>query len=278
MPYCQSDDARIYYEEAGEGFPLLLISGLGEGTWLWYEQVPFLSQYYRVITFDHRGCGMSDAPEGPYTMRQLAGDALRVLDELGVRETFLAGFSMGGMVALELALLIPDRVRALVLISSHCGGDMSVQPSQETRDIFLVNGGLSHEEILRKNLPVVFSQETIDRKPEVVEAYIAAQLAARRQPPGAFRWQVAAILNYDCSALAGSLTMPTLLIAGSRDLLTPRENVYMMAETLPMPRVVIIPGGGHAVHLEHAQWVNELIDSFLQECMPFDDLESPDGT
>lgn len=273
MPYCQGEDGRIYYEEEGSGFPLLLISGLGEGTWLWYEQRPFFREYYRVITFDNRGSGKSDAPEGPYTMRQLAADALRLLDALDIRETFVVGFSMGGMIALELSLMAPERVRSLVLVSSHCGGELSVQPAPETLDVFLVNGGMTREEILRKNLPVVFSEETLAHKPEVVEAYVAAQLGAERQPPGAFRWQIAAILEYDCSDRVTSLATPILLIAGSRDLLTPRENVYLMAETLPRPRVVMIPGGGHAIHLEHPDWVNEIIDSFLQEHAPFPDEE-----
>ena len=96
MPTCTCETIDLYYEVHGEGTPLLLISGLGGGSWSWYGQVPYFSQYYRTIVFDNRGAGRSSMPPGPYTMDQLARDALCLLDRLEVEKAFVLGLSMGG--------------------------------------------------------------------------------------------------------------------------------------------------------------------------------------
>ena len=113
----------MYYEEHGEGTPLLLLSGTGWSAEHWnLEQVPYFSKFYRVINFDYRGCGRSDRPEETYTTPMFANDAVELLDSLGIDEpAHVLGHSMGGRVAQWIVLDHPERVRSLVLAATGPG-------------------------------------------------------------------------------------------------------------------------------------------------------------
>ena len=113
---------KIRWDSQGTGEPLLLIQGLGYGRWGWDPVVPGLAERYRVLTFDNRGIGESDKPAGPYTAREMADDALQVLDEAGVERAHVLGASLGGMIAQELAVKAPARVDKLVLCCTTPGG------------------------------------------------------------------------------------------------------------------------------------------------------------
>src|ERR1051325_10801928 len=118
MAYVSSAGADIYYEEAGQGGgpPMLLLQGLATDHVPWLRHLPVLGQSHRLILLDNRGVGRSGKPPGPYSTRQMAADALAVLDALDVASADIVGVSMGGMIAQELALAAPARVRRLVLV------------------------------------------------------------------------------------------------------------------------------------------------------------------
>ena len=263
MPYCQCQDIALYYEVQGEGSPLLLLAGLGGGVWSWYGQIPYFSVRYRTIAFDNRGAGRSGMPPGPYEMKQFAEDARCLLDHLEIERTFVMGLSMGGMIAQELALLAPHRVQALFLGCTHGGGPLSVPSAPATVETLLNNAGLSQKEIIQKNLPLFFSEACRRGKPEVIAAYCAAQLTAPAQPEYAFHGQLAAINRFDASDRLGQLKLPTLVVAGSEDLLIPPENAGVLAKTLPNAELQIIPGAGHALHAECRDLLNSLADDFF---------------
>src|SRR6185437_12359321 len=115
MPYATHQGVRIYWEEHGSGPPVLLIMGLSFTHEMWYRILPGLARQYRVILLDNRGIGRSDVPPGPYTIRQMAGDAAAVLDAAEITSANVIGASMGGMIAQELALCYPARVQSLLL-------------------------------------------------------------------------------------------------------------------------------------------------------------------
>lgn len=264
MGYCACGNVPIYWEESGTGPNLLLVSGLGGGTWSWYGQVPFFERHYRTITFDNRGAGRSGMPPGPYSIRQFANDTLCLLDSLNVVDVFVAGLSMGGMIAQELALMAPRRVRALLLGCTHFGGELRIPPDPDAIRTLVSNGGLTTEQIIDKNLPLFFSEDCRRSHPELIASYRRVQLSIPEQPLHAFEAQLKAIQSHDCSERFPRIEAPTLLVTGSQDILVPRENTFLMAEKLPHAEVVVIPGAGHALHVECCDELNEIAHHFFQ--------------
>ena len=115
MPTVRVADVSLYYVEAGAGEPLVLVMGLGADHLAWGFQFPVLAERYRVIAFDNRGAGQSDVPDRPYTTRMMADDTAGLMDALGIDRAHVLGVSLGGMIAQEIALNHPARVRSLQL-------------------------------------------------------------------------------------------------------------------------------------------------------------------
>ena len=141
---------KIAWEAHGDGPPLLLIQGLGYPRWSWEPIVPGLAERYRVIAFDNRGIGESDKPPGPYTAREMAGDALQVLDEAGVGRAHVLGASLGGMIAQELVAAEPGRVDRLVLCCTHPGVQVGFTMPEVTVRLFMEAGALHPAVALHK--------------------------------------------------------------------------------------------------------------------------------
>jgi 3-oxoadipate enol-lactonase len=264
MPICQGPEVDLYYEVHGEGFPFLFISGLGGGTWSWYGQTPYFQRYYRSVTADNRGAGRSGMPVGPYRMEQFAGDLLALLDHLQVEQTFVLGLSMGGMIAQELTLMAPERVRGLVLGCTHCGGTHRIGPPAEVLARFANNQGLTQEQIVDKNIGFFFSARCRETLPDLVGSYRKVQVEAPPQPEPAFHAQLAAIRTFDCCARLQRISAPTLVITGTEDMLVPPQNADLLAQLIPHAELVKIPGAGHALHGECAEQLNALVHAFLR--------------
>lgn len=264
MPYCRCKEIDLYYEVHGEGPTLLLVAGLGGGSWSWYGQVPYFRERYRTIVFDNRGAGRSTIPPGPYLMREFAEDARCLLDHLGEQEVFLLGLSMGGMIAQELALLLPHRIQAIVLGCTHGGGGSRVAPAPTVMEVLLNNTGLNQKEIIEKNVPLFFSEAFRKERPDLIAMYCEAQLTAPQQPAEAFHAQLAAIATFDTRGRLAHLNMPTLIVTGSEDILIPPENSEFLSTSIPHGELVVIPGAGHALHAECRDKLNSLADEFFR--------------
>src|SRR2546423_10524764 len=135
--------SKLYVEEHGDGDPLLLVEGLGESMWAWREQVHVFAQRFQTIAFDTRGTGRSPVPSEPYGIPELAEDAAAILDG---RTAHVVGLSMGGYVALTLALARPELVRSLVLVGTGAGGPERVPRPDHVREAFAAAIGLPLEE------------------------------------------------------------------------------------------------------------------------------------
>ena len=118
MPTINVNGLNMYYEEHGQGEPLLMIQGLSAHSLHWLMQTPVMAQHFRTIVFDNRGAGRTEAPEGPYTIRQMADDTAGLMDALQVERAHVVGISMGGIIAQELAINYPQKVNKLVLLST----------------------------------------------------------------------------------------------------------------------------------------------------------------
>jgi 3-oxoadipate enol-lactonase len=260
MPYALNEGTRIYWEEQGRGDPLLLIMGLGATHDLWHRVTPMVAPFYRTILFDNRGAGKSDAPRGPYSIAQMAGDALAVLDAAGVARARVFGASMGGMIAQELALDHPDRVESLILGCTACGGAHVVPADREVGVALAARMTLPPAEAVRLTLPYIYDVST---PRDLVEEDL--QLRIRTvMTNDAFSAQFQGIRSWaGTHDRLARLNMPVLVIHGETDRLVPPENGRIIARAIPHAELVMLPSASHIFFTDQPELSKTAILSFL---------------
>ena len=250
----------LHVEEHGSGPTLLLHQGLGQGSWAWRYQVPVFAERFRVIVFDTRGTGRSAVPDEPYGIDDLADDAARILDG---REAHVVGFSMGGYVALTLALTHPHLVRSLVLSGTGAGGPERVPRPEHVREAFESALALPPEEQRRMTLPYTFSHRWADANPDRFEEILAATLE-HPTPNDTIRAHMAACYRfYDEAPEVEAIDVPALVVHGDDDLIVPVDNGRMLAARLPRARYVELARRGHNAMLEDPEAFNRVVLDFL---------------
>lgn len=249
---------NIKWESVGEGAPLLLIQGLGYGRWGWEPIVPGLAARHRVVSFDNRGIGESDKPEGPYTAAEMAGDALQVLDEAGIDRAHVLGASLGGMIAQELAVAAPERVDRLVLCCTTPGGPSTVPMPEVTVQLFAEAQTLAPEVALRR-----FVENALGEDPP---AGLVDELFARRiaNPPDPAGWQAQAAAGIGFQGVEGAIAAPTLVLGGTADNVVDHRNAEVLATRIPGARVELLAGAGHLFFWEQPDESVRIINEFLK--------------
>jgi pimeloyl-ACP methyl ester carboxylesterase len=248
---------RIAWFEAGEGAPLLLIQGLGYGAWGWDPVVPGLAERFRVLTFDNRGSGGSEIPPGPYTAGEMAADALQVLAEAGVERAHVAGASLGGMIAQELAVAHPERVDRLVLCCTTPGGADAVPMPEVTVRLFGEAATLEPQIALRR-----FVENALAPGEEAV----ADELYRRRlaSPPDPVGWQGQAAAGTTFPGVDLSrVQAPTLVLHGTADNVVDPANAALLAARVPDARLERLEGAGHMLFWERPDAFVRLLTEFL---------------
>ncbi|MGQ9571845.1 MAG: alpha/beta fold hydrolase [Dehalococcoidia bacterium] len=263
MPKVRVNDIQLYYEVHGQGEPLLLIMGLGANARSWQMQIPFFSREFQVVAFDNRGAGRSDKPAERYTIRLFADDTAGLMDALGIDSAHVYGQSMGGLIAQELALNYPERVRTLVLGSTTCGGREGAAALPEHIALMAALPSLSPLEAAERGLPLLYSDEFIARKREELIARALAE-AELRTPPDAFGRQAQAAIRYRSYDRLPQIHCPTLVISGSEDKIVPAENSRILAERIPNAELVLLPKAGHGYLVECAEESNAIVLDFLR--------------
>ncbi len=267
-------DIEVYYEEHGSGEPLLLVMGLAADSTAWLFQVPEFASRYRTIVFDNRGVGRSSKPSGAYTIHQMADDAAGLLDALDIRRTHVVGVSMGGMIAQELVLRHPARVRGLVLACTFPEPDAEterqrafslaqfgghVSATGETRiDLSAIDPLMFFQHLL----PRVFNQSFIDRElPTLLQVFSGAlQYGFSLE---AILGQVEAVMGHRATDRLHQIQSPTLVITGDADLLVSPANSDILAQSIPGAKLVKVPGGSHGFNFETPQLFNREVLDFL---------------
>jgi 3-oxoadipate enol-lactonase len=255
-------DIDIYYEIHGEGEPLLLIGGLGSDMAGWMFQIHELSKDYRVIVFDNRGVGRTDAPDVPYSIAMMADDTAGLMDVLDIEIAHVLGISMGGFVGQEMALSHPRRVRSLVLAATGTHVDARAAYLLDLwRRMLAVPA--NRELYIREILPWLFTEAMFENH-RVVESMIKMRLSyPYSQPSHAFGRQADACLSFDSRGRVGSITAPTLVIVGERDILFPVDLSEEMAAAIRGAELVVLGGGGHGFPIEIPEAFNNSVLSFL---------------
>jgi pimeloyl-ACP methyl ester carboxylesterase len=218
------------------------------------------AQRFRTVTFDTRGTGRSPALERAYSIRELADDAAAVLDG---RAAHVVALSMGGYVALTLALAHPELVRSLVLIGTGAGGPDRVPREQYVRDAFDDAMGLPPEEFGRRTMPYTFARGWPEQNPDRFEQILAARLERPTSYETIEAHANACYGFYADGCDVERIDVPALVIHGDEDLIVPVENGRMLAERLPNARYVELGGRGHNVPLEDPETLNRLVLDFL---------------
>jgi pimeloyl-ACP methyl ester carboxylesterase len=264
MPQQTVNGIQIYYEEQGKGEPLLLINGLAFPMDLWFAQIEELSKDFRVIALDNRGIGHTDKPDEEYTIPLMASDAVGLLKALGIDKAHVAGLSMGGFIAQQMALSYPDMVNRLILIGTCMGGKKSLKlglPFWEKAGAAIQ--GLSPEQVYRIDLTLMTAPGFAGDNPDLMDQAIRLRMK-NPQPLHAFIRQFAAAHVFDINNRAQNITQPTLIILGQDDPIFPIPLAEDYQKILPHAKMIIYQNCGHAILLEKADQLSHDIRDFLK--------------
>lgn len=260
MAYASVNGIRLYYEEHGAGEPLLLVAGQGSDHHGWDLVIDDFARHYRCITWDHRGTGQSDAPDGPYSIELFASDAIALLDHLGIVRAHAYGVSMGGRICQCLAINYPGRLGAVVLGCTTPGNTHGVRRPPD------VDAKMADRPTDRDALIAFLADQMVS--PEWFAANPAYQAAIERRiqhplPPAVQRLHYAASEGHDAWDGLPSITRPVLVIHGDRDEINPTANAYLLAGRIPGAEIRIIRGGRHGYHIEFREEASAAVLDFL---------------
>lgn len=236
----------------GERLPVLLLEGLGYGSWMWFRLLPELASGRPVLVVDNRGVGGSERASPPHSIEQMADDAAAVLAALGVCRAHVVGVSMGGFIAQALAVRHPDRAASLTLVVTSAGGPDQEPPPAETIRAMTQVQGLTPEQALRQAMQAAATASWWEANQATVDRIVAWRLK-RPVRPEVWRAQWQAIAAFDYTGHVGAIQVPVLVVAASEDRVMPPSNTRRLATLIPGARLVEVEGVGHWVFIERPE-------------------------
>ncbi len=266
MPYIKLNTLNFYYEVEGTGFPLVLLSGLACDSTHWNFVKPFLTQHFQVITFDNRSVGRSETPSTSYTLGEMAKDVVCFLDYLHLSKVHILGHSMGGAIAQIISHQYSGYVERLIISHSFA----KIKP----RGFFwmqhcasLYDAQKNIEETVPVVTPWIFSNNFFENPKRVEELLMLKKNDPYPQSACGFRQQIEAIKTFNSSAWIHEISLPTCVIAGKEDILTPADQSYYLHQQIQNSHL-ILQEGAHAPMFEMPEAYAEDVRRFLQ--MKFD--------
>jgi len=239
--------------------PLLLIAGLGQGVWIWRDVLPLLERERPVVAFEAQGTGQLAHMAPRRTIGEMAADARNLLDA----PSHVLGFSMGGYVALTLALTAPDVVASLLLFGTAAGGPGRVPRPRHVADAMTEALGIPDAEFALRTMPFTVSRAWVDAHPERFEEMLAARIE-NPTPVELLDAHVEACYRfYEQGCPVERIELPALVVHGDQDLIVPVENGRRLAERLPCAEYVELPGRGHNLMFEDPESLARLALDFL---------------
>lgn len=262
MPFAEIDGARIHYAQAGAGDPaLVLLHAFPLHSGMWAPQLDALSAQRRVIAPDLLGFGGSDAPESMYryTMLGYADLVVGLLDHLSLERVVLGGLSMGGYVAFAFLRQYAERVSALILADTRAGADTSMAFDRRTDQQDQI-ARIGTTTLIETLLAGLLSDHTKANRLDLVEQ--VRRLMAN--PPAGFIGALEAMKHRpDATEELGAITVPTLVVVGEDDSLSPPDVAQKMQERIPGAELAVLPRAGHLSNLEAAEEFNAAVAAFL---------------
>lgn len=262
MPIARVNDLDVAYDDVGSGPPLLFVMGFTASRFQWLGFDKRFADAHRVVSLDNRGVGESGAPRGPYSMEQMASDALGLLDVLGIERVSVVGVSMGGMIALQMALAAPSRIDRLVLGCTHAGGGLALPPSPEALASFTGAGRGPLRDGVQRLIEVNLGARFVREHPETVERLVEHGMTHRMHLNGLLG-QLAAMSSHDVDARLPALRAPTAILSGDADQVVPVGNSHRLAARIEGARLLILEGVGHMFWVEQPGRVEHEIRAFL---------------
>lgn len=270
------DGGRLHVVERGSGPPLVLLHGVTLSALTWHYQLVDLADRFRVVAIDHRGHGQSECGDGGYAPERLAQDVAGALVELDLRDAVIVGHSMGGMVAMRLAVdhpdLVAERVRGLVLLSTtpNVGARVPgwatlvrVTGPVATRGMRasarLPGGFFAASDLAYALTRIGFGREALPTHVELGRLMLASH------SPLVLSELWDGLVGFDIRDRLGEITTPTLVIGGTRDNVTPLHHAKEIARGIPGARLEVVRDGGHMLMLERRFELNDLLERWIKD-------------
>lgn len=267
---------RLAYDEVRPSNPkgtIFLLTGLGSKRQGWRNQLPVFGKEYRTLALDFRDVGDSDRVEQPYTLADLADDIAGAARALQIPRVYVIGISLGGYVALNVALRHPDQVEKLVLVSTSAGGATHVMPEASILSVLTMQDVSGADARAHFAYSRIMSPAYLGTHPDALDQI--AEIALHRPfTPESYQRQLAAALSQDVAAQVGNIITPTLVIHGDADPLIPPQNGEYLARSIPGAQHIVYHGIGHVPILECAEAFDRDVLGFLADEDP---LVAPAG-
>jgi 3-oxoadipate enol-lactonase len=268
MERANTGSAIPTYRVEGQGQPLVLIMGLGGTKEAWVFQTRAFRQYYRVITFDNRGVARSEEQQQPFTIEVMANDTLALLDHLAIDQAHILGYSLGGMVAQDIAIRYPERVMKLILASTMAlDGETERATADVQRALGLEPGDRqqSVESVDLRHVMQSFIELSFNRWQYRLALGLLARLYMPRLTPEGLAGQMQAAASANTLDRLGSIQANTLVLTGTGDRIIDPSASEVLASRIPRAKLAMIEGGSHAMALEMSGRFNEAVLDFLRE-------------
>lgn len=261
MPTFSRNAFTTYYEDTGSGEPVVLICGLSADLQVWRLQVPELAKTHRVVAYDNRGAGRTDAPDEQYSIAQMADDLDQLLEHLDIAAAHVVGWSMGGVIAQSLARSNPRRVRQMLLLGTFAAPDGYLSAAISNW-VNMRRSNMTFEQVIRHVARLVYSP-ALANKPKAYEAFVRMMLAnPYKQSEHGFYRQADALLAYQPPSDLPALGVPTTILVGEDDQLTPPYMSEQLHAALPGSGLLVLPGA-HSGFVERADKWTPAIQAIL---------------
>ena len=255
-------DINIAYKVLGQGDPIVLIMGSGSTMDTWDSRfLDNLSSKYKVVVFDNRGMGNTTAPPGNFSIAEFANDTAGLMEALGIEKAHIMGWSMGSFVAQELAIRYPEKVNKFILYAGDCGGEEAVMPSTQVLND-LTNTSGSPEERGMRLFNLLFPMDWLSRQPAFYKWF---PIPKETSLPENIERQTQAIATWPGSFdRLGSIESPALVVTGTKDVIAPPENAFILAQNMNSSWLVQFEGAGHGLMYQYPDRLAKIVADFIE--------------